>query len=82
MYSLNDQPEDNALNSSQVMTTAMGAIHDLLIEPMQGKLTPEQDGVLALIGITFKIIAEKASAYEKMEQGELDNPKKDDFSRN
>ena len=88
MFSLNDQPKDNSLDSNQVMTTAMGAIHDMLMEPMKEKLTPEEHGVLTLIGITFKIMAEKATAYEKMEQGEIPShqktfdPTKNDFSRN
>ena len=55
--------------SDEIMTLAMNEIHDILIEPMQGKLTPEHDMVLALIGMTFKIMAEKATALEKMEQG-------------
>lgn len=70
------------LSSNEVMAMALGEIHDILLEPMQGKLTEEQDAVLALIGVTFKIIAEKATALEKMEQDELNNPKKDNFYRN
>ena len=75
--SLSEQPSSN-----EVMAMALGEIHDILLEPMQGKLTEEQDAVLALIGVTFKIIAEKATALEKMEQDELNNPKKDNFYRN
>ena len=71
--------------SDEIMTLAMNEIHDILIEPMHnaGKLTQEQDAVLAIIGMTFKIMAEKATALEKMEQGfqgSLTN--KDDFNRN
>ena len=69
--------------SDEIMTMAMGKIHDILIEPMQGKLTPEQDSILAIIGMTFKIMAEKATALEKMEQGfqgSLTN--ENDFNRN
>ena len=69
--------------SDEIMTMAMGEIHDILIEPMQGKLTPEQDSILAIIGMTFKIMAEKATALEKMEQGfqgSLTN--ENDFNRN
>jgi hypothetical protein len=75
--SLSEQPSSN-----EVMAMALGEIHDILLEPMQGKLTEEQDAVLALIGATFKIIAEKATALENMEQDELNNPKKDNFYRN
>ena len=61
----------------------MQEIHDILIQPMQGKLTQEQDAVIAIIGLTFKIMAEKATALEKMEQGfqgSLTN--ENDFNRN
>ena len=74
-----DQPKF----SDEIMTLAMGEIHDILIEPMQGKLTQDQDAVLALIGLTFKIMAEKATQLEKMEhafQGNFVN--ENDFNRN
>ena len=54
--------------SDEIMGMAMQEIHDILIQPMQGKLTPDQDAVLSLVGLTFKIMAEKATALEKMEQ--------------
>jgi len=68
--------------SDEIMVMAMGEIHDILLEPMKDKLTPEQDAILALIGLTFKIMAEKATMLEKMEQDELNNPKNDNFYRN
>ena len=69
--------------SDEIMTMAMGEIHDILIKPMQGKLTQEQDAVIGLIGLTFKIMAEKATALEKMEQGfEGSLTNKNDFNRN
>ena len=78
-----DFSSDQRKFSDEIMTLAMGEIHDILIEPMQGKLTPDQDAVIAIIGLTFKIMAEKATALEKMEQGfggSLTN--KNDFNRN
>ena len=81
---INENFSDNQPKfSDEIMSMAMSEIHDILIEPMQGKLTPEQDAVLALIGMTFKIMAEKATALEKMEQGfqgSLTN--ENDFNRN
>ncbi len=71
--------------SDEIMSMAMGEIHDILIEPMHnaGKLTQEQDAVLALIGLTFKIMAEKATQLEKMEQGFQGNfVNESDFNRN
>jgi len=74
-----DQPKF----SDEIMSMAMSEIHDILIEPMQGKLTPEQDSVLAIIGLTFKIMAEKATQLEKMEQGFQGNfVNESDFNRN
>jgi len=80
-----DFSSDQPKFSDEVMSIAMAEIHDMLIEPMHkaGKLTPEEDTVLALIGLTFKIMAEKATALEKMEQGfqgSLTN--ENDFNRN
>jgi len=75
--------QDGNPYSNDVMDLAMGKLAIMLIEPMQGKLTQEQDALLALIGITFKCIAEKATALEKMEeafQGSFTN--ENDFNRN
>ena len=69
--------------SSEVCALAMNEIHDMLIEPMQGKLTPEQDSMLAIIGLTFKIMAEKATQLEKIEEGFQGNfVNENDFNRN
>jgi len=75
--------QDSDPSSNDVMDMAMGKLATMLIEPMQDKLTQEQDAVLALIGITFKIIAEKATALEKMEQGFQGSfTNENDFNRN
>jgi len=55
-----------------MMSLCMAEIHDTLMVPMQGKLTQEQDAVLAIIGMTLKIIAEKASLYEAEHEGNDD----------
>jgi len=79
----NFSSSDGNPSSNDVMATAMNEIHDILIEPMQGKLTPEQDAVLALIGLTFKIMAEKATQLEKIEEGFQGNfVNESDFNRN
>ena len=77
--SFSEQPK----YSDEIMSMAMGEIHDILIEPMQDKLTPEQGSIISIIGLTLKIMAEKATALEKMEQGfggSLTN--ENDFNRN
>ena len=83
MYSFNDEVNNDTPNASVVMATCMETIHDMLLDPMKDKLTPEEDGVLALVGITLKIIAEKAHALEKMEQGFQGSfTNENDFNRN
>ena len=67
------------------MATAMNEISHILIEPMEkaGKITEEQNAILSLIGLTFKIMAEKATQLEKMEQGFQGNfINEGDFNRN
>ena len=79
----NFSSQDSDTYSNDVMDMAMGKIATMLIEPMQDKLTQKQDAFLALIGITFKIIAEKATALEKMEQGFQGSfTNENDFNRN
>ena len=75
--------QDSDPYSNDVMDMAMGKLATMLIEPMQDKLTQEQDALLAIIGITFKIIAEKATSLEKMEQGFQGSfTNENDFNRN
>ena len=69
-------------SSNEIMGMAMQEIHDILLAPMKDKLTPEQDGVLAIVGLTLKIMAEKATALEQMEQGKLTDSKENEFYRN
>ena len=74
--------EDSLPNSNEIMTMLMGEIHDILIEPMQGKMTAEQDAVIALIGMTLKIMAEKATLYEQSLEDAPFDTKENDFYRN
>ena len=91
MYSFNQDPSsDQPKHSDEICSMAMSEIADILIKPMQSKLTQEQDAILAIIGLTFKIMAEKATAFEKMEQdgdanyyeGNKFHSKENDFNRN
>ena len=75
-----EQPEKF---SDEIMSMAMSELADILIKPMQGKLTQAQDADIAIIGMTFKIMAEKATALEKMEQGFQGSfSNENDFNRN
>ena len=78
-----DFSSDQPKFSDEIMSMAMSEIADILITPMKDKLTAEEDAVLAIIGITFKIVAEKATALEKMEQGFQGSfTNENDFNRN
>ena len=77
------QPSD--LNSESIMETSMAIIYKILIEPMEGKLDDSDLQTIGLIGMAFKIMSEKAHAYEKLmgeapEENEGEN--QNDFSRN
>ena len=74
--------ENQAPSAEEVMAQGMGIIGEKLIEPMRDKLSPEDSSLLALIGISFKIVAEQATAYEKLQASELDEDKTIGFHRN
>jgi len=63
----NDNNEDAPKYADDMMSVCMAEIHDMLMVPMQEKLSTEQHAVLALIGVTLKIIASKATELEKLE---------------
>lgn len=77
-----DFNSDETVNAEYVTNQGMSALWDLCIEPMQEKLSEEDMTIISLIGMTFKIVAEKASAYERLQQGELNDPKENEFYRN
>ena len=62
-----DNNDEKPKYADEMMTLCMAEIHDILMEPMSGKLSAEQSSILSLIGITLKIIAAKATQLEKME---------------
>ena len=66
-YSSHDE-----LCANDIMAKGMSLISELLIEPSleNGNLDEEAQSILGLVGTTFKIIAEKATAYEMMEEAE------------
>ena len=71
--------DETPKNANDMMNLCMAEIYDTLMVPMQGKLTQQQDAILAIIGMTLKIIAEKASMHEAEHEengsdlGNLDN---------
>ena len=71
MYSFEEQPEPQ-LNAEYVTEQAMNGIYEMLIEPMEGKLTEEESEHIGIIGMALKIVAQKAKAYEDMQEGKGD----------
>jgi|TARA_R110000824_G_scaffold131337_2_gene293326 hypothetical protein len=85
MNILDDNPNSDfneGANADYIVGESMSALWDLVIEPMQSKLSQEEISVISLIGLTLKMVGNKATAYEKLEAGELEDPKENDFYRN
>ena len=66
--------EDNAMPKAQiVMDEGMGFIFDKLLAPMEDQLSQEDIEMLAVIGVSFKIIAEQAQMYENSIANQMNN---------
>jgi hypothetical protein len=75
-----DNSEDKILDSESAMNNAMEYIWDEFIMPNIDKTDSKQIDMVTVIGLVLRSIAEKASAYEKTQEGKFDD--KDHFSRN
>jgi|TARA_B110000196_G_scaffold239229_1_gene207644 hypothetical protein len=77
-----DSQSDSPPNATSIMDTSMGILWDMVIAPNSAQFDEEQQEVLSLIGVSFKLIAEKAHAYEKL-MGEVPSQETpQDFFRN
>lgn len=65
-----DYQENEDLSPENVMSHGMDFIFEKLIVPMQEKLDEEDLALISIIGVSFKMIAEQASAYEKIQSEE------------
>ena len=68
-----DFQSNSEINANQAMDSSMDYIFEHFIEPRESELTEDQAMMLAVIGVTFKMIAEKATAYEEMIEGKGEN---------
>jgi len=82
MYIPNQDSSDSELNSESIMEQSMSILFDMVINPMQENLDTDDLQTLGLIGVAFKIMAEKAHAYEKLMGQASSEESEDDFSRN
>ena len=73
---INPEFQDNQRpNVELVVEDAMGYLFDTFIKPREAELDQEDLTSVALIGVMFKDIAEKAEAYYQMqEKGYEKNP--------
>jgi hypothetical protein len=67
-----DYENQHIPSSSEVMEGVQHIIYNMLIEPMQKKLDLEDIEVLGKIGDALQSVAEKATAYEQLNEGTLD----------
>lgn len=68
-----DFQSDFKIKATQAMESSMDYIFEHFIEPRESELTEDQAMMVAVIGVTLKTIAEKATAYENMIAGEGEN---------
>ena len=78
----NFSDENENAPASEVMALGMDFIYENLIEPVQENLNEDQLKVIGLIGMSFKIIADQATALEELEKSMEDIVKNEDISRN
>ena len=74
MYSFNDHCNNNLpenVDAEYVTSQSMEALWDLVIEPMESKLTDDDKTLISVIGMTLKIVAHKAKCYEDLKQGKF-----------
>jgi len=75
-----DLPE--GVDAEYVTNKSMSALWDLVIAPMEDKLSDEDKSLISIIGITLKLVAHKAKCYEDLEKGNLPDSNENDFNRN
>jgi hypothetical protein len=69
MYIKKNYEEEEITNAIDANSSAMDLVYNVIIEPFEKELTEEQGIALAIAGSTFKIIAQKAYAYEQLQKG-------------
>lgn len=72
--------EEENFNANSAMESGMNWLWENFIEPNVDVTNEDQAQMLAIIGVAFKVIADQANAYEKLQ--DLDQEEKNDFSRN
>ena len=68
--------------ADEVVAHGMNFLFEKVIEPMKDKLNPEDLALIGMIGLSFKIVGEQATAYEKLQEGFGSDSNETDFNRN
>ncbi len=68
--------------ADEVVAHGMNFLFEKVIEPMKDKLDPEDLALIGMIGLSFKIVGEQATAYEKLQEGFDSDSNETDFNRN
>ena len=69
---INEDYQEGSPSSEQVMQAMQSVLFNMVIEPMQEKLNIDDFKVLDMIGETLKAISEKATAYEHLNETNLE----------
>ena len=78
----NDFDFEENLNAEYVTEQSMNALWDIVIAPMEGKLSEEEQAIISMIGITLKLVARKAKLYEELQEGNSPTDELPPYSRN
>jgi hypothetical protein len=65
-----ETPEN--MTAEDVVNKSMSYLWDTVIAPMQNQLSDTDRQLIAVIGITLKMVAHKAKCYEDMQKGNHD----------
>ena len=68
-FDMGELPE--VVDAEYVVSQVMDALWDMVIEPMEQNLNDHDKQLLSLMGVTLKLVAQKARLYEEMSQGNL-----------
>ncbi len=60
------------VDAEYVTEQSMSALWEMVIDPMQDKLSAEDKSLIGIIGMTLKIVAHKAKCYEDIQKGNCD----------
>ena len=70
MYLREEYNEGEITNAIDANQQAMDLVYQFAISPIENEFTEEQAKAISIAGLVLKTIAEKAYAYEQMQNGQ------------